>query len=99
MTKKKATVNETERLKLYAKQLKIRTLNAQLEAFQQRRNAIAVELDVLPKRADEAQQQRDVLLQEYQQEYTTMKEAAGVPEGSELNLETGETVQLQQPQQ
>ena len=96
-TKKKDNgVEELERLKLYTTQLKIRALNSQLEAFQQRRNAIMVEIETLPKKMTEAQQQRDELLQGYQEEYTAMKEQAGVPEGHELNLETGEVVQVQQ---
>jgi hypothetical protein len=99
-TKKKDNgVSEMDRITLYNKQLKIRTLNAQLEAIKQRRGSIAMELQVLPKQEEEAKQQRDALLNEYQNEYTAMKEAAGVPEGHELNLETGEVVQLPQQSQ
>ncbi len=94
-TKKKENA-DMERLLLFTKQMKIRTLNADLNSFQNRQNALAMELDAIPKKAQEAQEQRDKLLEEYKQEYTTMKEAAGVPEGSELNLETGEIVKLQQ---
>ena len=86
---------EIDRLKLFAKQLKIRTLNAQLEAITQRQTAIAVEMEMLPTRKNDLGQQRDVLLEEYKVEYVAMKEAASVPEGSELNLETGELVQMQ----
>lgn len=89
-------VSEMERLQLFNKQLKIRALNSQLQAIDQRQNAIAVELEILPTKKAEIEKQRDALLGEYQPEYAAMKEAVGVPEGSELNLETGEVVQVKQ---
>ncbi len=90
------TVGEVDRLRLLNKQLKIRTLSAQLEAITQRQTAIAVEMEVLPTKKTELEKQRDELFEEYKKEYVEMKETAGVPEGSDLNLETGELVQSPQ---
>lgn len=96
-TKKKNNgIDEMDRLQLFNQQLKIRALNSQLQAVEQRQNAIAVELEVLPAKKAEIEKQRDELLGEYQTAYGAMKEAAGVPDGHELNLETGEVVQVKQ---
>jgi len=96
MTKKKEDIDqsfELERLKVYATQLKVVALNAQLDSIQQRHNAIQIEISLLPTKAQEVQKQRDALLEQYKEDYTALKKAAGVPEGSDLNLETGEIVE------
>ena len=51
-------MDEKERLGAYNLQLKIIALNSQLEAMQQRGIALQTELEILPKKAQEAQEQR-----------------------------------------
>jgi vacuolar-type H+-ATPase subunit D/Vma8 len=83
-------------LRLYTTQLKIRTLTAQMEALQQRRNALILEAETLPKKLQDVQTQRESLVKEYQADYSAMKSAMGVPDGNEINLETGEVIQVNQ---
>jgi len=97
-TKKKEVTSEADRLKVYATQLKVSALTAQLEALKQRQNAIMVEINALPERTKQVEEQRTALLEQFKVDYVALKEAVGVPEGKELNLETGEFVDAQRSQ-
>lgn len=84
------TAEETK--DLFILQLKIVALNSRVEAMTQRRNAIANELNMLTLKQPEAEQERNKLLAEYKPRYEELKTKMEVPEGSEVNLETGEVV-------
>jgi DNA repair exonuclease SbcCD ATPase subunit len=98
MTKKDKDSNGTaeETKDLFILQLKIVALNNRVEAMTQRKNALAQELNMLAVKAPEAEQERDKLLATYRPRYEELKSKLEVPEGSELNLETGEVVASQQ---
>ena len=91
-------MDETERLTAFNLQLKIVALNSQIEAFNQRAISLQTELEVLPKKIQEAQEQRNELAGQYQKVYAELKESYGVPEGHEINLETGLVVPNPNPQ-
>lgn len=92
-------LSETELLKLQNLRLKVNALDNRLEAMKQRQNAIMIELQVIPGKLKEAEQEREQLADAFNSAYTTAKETAEVPEGMELNLETGEAVDPKQAQQ
>jgi len=87
-----ADLYETERLKIYATRLKVQVLQGAIDAFRQRQNALAIEMDVLPKKMAEAESQQSELLKEFEAAYAGLKEKLGLEEGQEVNLETGEIV-------
>ena len=95
MTKKnkEASSNgDTERNELFVQQLKIVALNSRLEAINQRQQAILAESSLIEVKKPEVERERDALLAEYKPRYEKLKTKMEVPEGSDLNLETGEVV-------
>lgn len=87
-----STDTETARLQVYNTQLKVRMLHAQAEALTQRHSSLMLELDMLPKKLKELENQRNELVDEFNKGYKALKEEMDVPEGSEVNLETGEII-------
>ena len=95
-TEKTDGVTELVRLKLFNQQLKIVALSNRLEALNQRKQSISLELSVIPEKIKTAEDEQKKLLEDYKSRYAKLKEEAGVPDGHELNLETGEIVNVQQ---
>ncbi len=90
---KKSAVAEKERLsEVYITRLKVQVLQGNIEAFQQRQRALAIELEVIPKKLADAEAQRADLLASYQAAYQQLKDDMELEEGQEVNLETGEVV-------
>ena len=98
MTKKDKEANGTdqERTNLYITQLKIVALNNRVEALKQHQRATSAELNLVATRLPEVEKERDQLLNAYKPAYEKLKAKLEVPEGHELNLETGEVAQSQQ---
>lgn len=94
MAKKDTKLNgtEEERKDLYILQLKIVALNNKLDAMQSRQTALAAESGAISTAIPKIEEERNKLLNEYKPRYTELKSNMEVPEGSELNLETGEVV-------
>jgi len=83
---------KAQRLQVFNTQLKIRMLHSQAETLNQRHSSLLLELDVIPKKLKELEEQRNELVDEYNESYTALKEEMDVPAGTEINLETGELV-------
>ncbi len=86
------TDTATARLQVFNTQLKVRMLHAQGEALSQRHSSLLLELEMIPKKLKELEDQRNELVDEFNEGYKALKEEMDVPEGSEINLETGEVV-------
>jgi hypothetical protein len=87
---------EMERLQLYTTQLKIVALNNRVEAMKQRQQAINMEAAIIPDKLKAAEEEGKRLIEIYRSGYDKLKETMEVPEGKEVNLETGELVDAQQ---
>jgi hypothetical protein len=73
---------------------------AQVEMIGQRRQALMMELNILPEREKQIQAQRDETVKQLQAAYTKAREQLQVPEGLDINIETGEIFDPKQaPQQ
>jgi len=90
-------VNNEQRTTVHNLQLKILLINTQLELIQQRRNAITLEMDVLPVKTNDLQKRRKELVVEFKDKYEKLKSIMNVPDNSELDLETGKIVPKQTP--
>jgi len=88
-----------QRLELYTQQLKIVALQNRIEAIKQRQQALTMEASLIPERLKAAEDEQKKMLEAYQAEYAKLKEELEVPEGHEINLETGEVVDPKQAQQ
>lgn len=76
-------------LELQLANQKVHRVVAQLESLSQRKQAINLELSIIPEKEKELQGQRDAYLEDLRSKYAAAKEQAGIPEGMEMNLETG----------
>lgn len=83
-------LEETELLKLQNLRLRVSAADSRIEAIRQRQNALMIELNVLPDKLKESEAQRKELADAFTTAYASAKESAEIPEGMELNLETGE---------
>jgi hypothetical protein len=97
MTKKNdnGKTSDQERNELFIQQLKIVALNSRLDALMQRQQALVAESNLIAVRKPEMERERSALLSSYQTRYEQLKKTLEVPEGHELNLETGEVVASQ----
>jgi len=95
---KENKLDELALMKLQNVRLRVSVVDGKLEALTQRRQALAVELQILPERLEEAKKNREKLAAEFTSAYEAAKKELNVPEGKEINLETGEIVDAN-PQQ
>lgn len=86
----KLELKEDQFLKIDNLRLKFQNSLTALEALTQRRNALSVEAQVLPERIKKAEESKDALQKQFEAEYTKLKEELEVPEGLELNFESGQ---------
>jgi len=91
-------LDELKLLKLQNLRLRISVLDGKTEALSQRRQAIAIEMQVIPDRLEETKKARETLASEFTAAYTAAKKELNVPEGKELDLETGKIAEAS-PQQ
>lgn len=94
-----APLSREQLLELQLLNQKVHRLVAQLETVAQRKAAIMMEMNILPEKEKELQTQKDALLTQLRADYTKAKEQAGIQEGMELDIETGEAISPQQASQ
>ncbi|MCP3685844.1 MAG: hypothetical protein GY861_24610 [bacterium] len=87
------TMPEVERLRLLNQRLKYGVVETQFEAVKQRQNALTIELRAMPVQMKEMQETLNTMSADFNEAYIAAKKKYEVPEGYELNLETGEVVQ------
>jgi hypothetical protein len=97
MTKSKddravTTLSREQLLELQLLNQKAHRILAQLEAVNQRKAAISMEMNIIVEKEKELQTQRDAMLAHLRESYNKAKVQANVPEGMELDIETGEAV-------
>lgn len=97
-TEKSGPLSREQLLELQLLNQKAHRLVAQLEALSQRKAALALEMNILPEKEKELQSQRDTMLTQLRDMYAKAKAQAGIPDGMELDIETGEAVQPPQQQ-
>jgi len=85
----KLELSEVRFLKIDNLRLKFQNSLTALEALNQKRNALSIEVQVLPERIQRAEEQKKSLQERFEAEYSKLKEELEVPEGMELNFESG----------
>lgn len=93
MTEEKV-VEELQLLKLQNLRLRVSAIDGKIEAIQQRSQALAIEMQVLPGKLEEAKAAREKQATEFQSAYTAAKEELEIPEGMDINLETGKIEEI-----
>ena len=96
---KDQTLEELELLKLQNMRLHVSSLDGRLEATKQRHQALSVEMQILPEKLQQIQKEREAKAQEFNNAYAAAKEKLEVPEGKEIDLETGSIVDAPPPPQ
>jgi SMC interacting uncharacterized protein involved in chromosome segregation len=92
---KKTELTREQLLELQVMNQKAGKLSAQLEMIGQRKQALMMELNILPDREKMVQTQRDEVVKQLQEAYSAAKQLAQIPDGMELNIETGEPLNPQ----
>ncbi len=87
------TLDELQTLKLQNMRLRVAALDGKAEAITQRGQALSIEMQVLPSKLEEVKKERESKAQEFTAAYTAAKEELEVPEGMEIDLETGKLVE------
>jgi hypothetical protein len=96
---KKTELTREQLLELQVLNHKAGKLQAQIEMINQRKSALAMEMNILPEREKQVKAQLDEVVKQLQEQYTKAKQLAQIPEGQELNIETGEPLVPQQAAQ
>ena len=96
---KKVDLSREQLLELQMLNHKAGKLSAQVEMIGQRKQALMLELNILPEREKQIQTQRDEVVKQLQAVYLKAREQMQVPEGMEINIETGEIVDPKAQQQ
>jgi len=85
-------LSEDKLLKIDNLRLKYQNSLTLVEAIRQRRDNLATELRVIPERLEKAEKDAESKKSAFESAYKELKEEFEVPDGKELNFETGEFV-------